>query len=182
MSFVEVKKEKALTFIEPGPVVLVTTSDGSKNNLMPLTWSMPVNFSQDFAICTGPWNATFDTMMQTGECVLCLPSPDVLRRAVLAGAVSGKDTDKFSSLGFTAVKAKTVKAPLVKECFACLECEVADYIERYSIIILHCKRVVINDEATDTRICHAVGDGTFTADGENFSYREEMRDKLPPNL
>lgn len=182
MSFAEVPAEKALTFIEPGPVTLLTTFDGVKNNVMTLTWTMPVDFEQNFAISTGPWNYSFRTLLATRECALCIPGPTILRKAVLAGTISGADADKFSSLGFTAVKAKTVAAPLIAECIACLECELSDYNERTGITILHCKRVVVNTDVKDMRICHAVGDGTFFADGERFVLREEMKDKLPPNL
>ena len=34
------KLSKAFTLIEPGPVVLVTTGDGRKNNVMTITWTM----------------------------------------------------------------------------------------------------------------------------------------------
>ena len=182
MSFKEVAKERALTFIEPGPVTLMTTFDGAKNNVMILTWIIPVDFNQNFAISTGPWNYSFRTLLSTGECALCIPGPDMLGKAVRAGAVSGEDSDKFSSVGFTAVKAKTVAAPLIAECIACLECELSDYNEKTGITILHCKRVVVNTDIKDARICHAVGDGTFFADGEKFVLREKMKDKLPPNL
>ncbi len=33
---------KASMLIEPGPVVLVTTWDGSKNNIMAISWTMVV--------------------------------------------------------------------------------------------------------------------------------------------
>lgn len=182
MAFKELDIEKALTFMEPGPVTLMTTYDGIRNNVMTLTWTMPVDFEQNFAISTGEWNYSFRTLLSTRECVLCLPCPAILRKAVLAGTVSGENTDKFSMLGFTAVKAKTVNAPLIAECTACLECELVDYDERTGLTILHCKRVVANTDIKDTRLCHAVGDGTFFADGEKFNFREEMKEKLPPAL
>ena len=181
MAFREIEPQKALTFIEPGPVVLVTTFDGKKHNVMTLTWTCPVNFDNDFILATGPWNHSFRALTETKECVVCIPPPSLLRGAVLAGTVSGKDADKFSSLGFTAVGAETVKACLIAECSACLECTVTDYLPEYSLLVIHCNRVVVNDDV-DARICHAVGDGTFFADGEKFVYRDEMKDKLPPGL
>jgi flavin reductase (DIM6/NTAB) family NADH-FMN oxidoreductase RutF len=45
---------KAFTLIEPGPVVLVTTFDGKKNNIMTISWTMVVDFSPHFAMTTGP--------------------------------------------------------------------------------------------------------------------------------
>jgi len=34
---------RAFTLIEPGPVVLVTTHDGTKNNIMTISWTMVVD-------------------------------------------------------------------------------------------------------------------------------------------
>jgi flavin reductase (DIM6/NTAB) family NADH-FMN oxidoreductase RutF len=40
--------------MEPGPVVLITTNDGQKNNMMTISWTMVVDFTPIFAITTGP--------------------------------------------------------------------------------------------------------------------------------
>ncbi len=40
----------------------------------------------------------------------------------------------------------------------------------------------IDAARTDIRLLHAVGDGTFTADGERFDRRAAMRAKLPDGL
>ena len=63
----EVPIEKALTYIEPGPVVLVTTSDGRKNNVMTISWTMAIDFDQHIVLTTGEWNYSFGTMMRTRE-------------------------------------------------------------------------------------------------------------------
>jgi len=47
------KRNKAFTLIEPGPVVLITTHDGSKSNIMTLSWIMVTDFTPRFAITTG---------------------------------------------------------------------------------------------------------------------------------
>jgi len=41
---------KAFTLMESGPVVLVTTSDGEKNNIMTISWTMVVDFTPLFAM------------------------------------------------------------------------------------------------------------------------------------
>ena len=38
---------KAFTLMEPGPVVLVTTTDGKKNNIMTISWTMVVDFTPE---------------------------------------------------------------------------------------------------------------------------------------
>ncbi len=52
----QLKLSRAFTLIEPGPVVLVTTYDGSKNNVMTISWTMVLDFIPLFAITTGEWN------------------------------------------------------------------------------------------------------------------------------
>lgn len=98
------------------------------------------------------------------------------------GMVSGEDTDKFRKFGLTALPAATVSAPLVKECLACLECEVENIVEPYGFVVMRVRRVWVNEEIADRRILHAVGDGTFCADGERFDLRKRMEAKLPPGL
>ncbi len=178
----EVAVEKALTFIEPGPVVLVTTADGNEKNVMTISWTMAIDFNQHIVLTTGSWNYSFNTLMRTGECCICVPPASMAKTVVGIGMVSGRNTDKFAKFKLSAVKGKIVKAPLIGECMACLECRVADYIEKYGFIVLKVLRVVINEDVEDRRILHAVGDGTFFADGEKINLREAMLEKLPPFL
>jgi len=65
---------KAFTLIEPGPVVLVTTNDGQKDNVMTITWTMVIGFSAAFAITTGPWNHSYAALLETKECVISIPT------------------------------------------------------------------------------------------------------------
>lgn len=174
--------EEVLTYIEPGPVVLVSTSDGKKNNLMTITWTMAASFSQDIVITTGPWNMSFQTILDTGECVVAIPPVSLLKTAVEIGMVSGADTDKFRLFHLTPVEGEVVKAPLVQECLASVECTLTEHIERYGFLVLKARRLWINSTISDRRICHAVADGRFYADGEMFDYRDIMEEKLPPGL
>lgn len=178
----EVKIEKALTFIEPGPVVLVTTFDGKSNNVMTISWTMAMDFAQHIAICTGEWNHSFGTMMRTKECVVCIPPAGMVETVVKIGMVSGADTDKFAKFGLEALPAGTVQAPLIAGCLACLECKVVDYVDKYGFVILHVTRVWENPDSKDRKMLHAKGDGRFVADGEVFDCRNLMEAKLPPGL
>ena len=65
---------KAFTLIEPGPVVLVTTNDGKKNNIMTISWTMVLDFTPAFAITTGEWNYSFAALRKTKECVISIPT------------------------------------------------------------------------------------------------------------
>ena len=171
---------RVFTLIEPGPVLLVTTAEGKKKNIMTVTWSTAMSFAPTFGIVTGAWNHSFDVLMKTRQCVVAVPGADLIEKAVGIGTCSGTDTDKFEKFSLTARKAEKVKAPLIAECLFDMECEVSDYIERYGIVILECVRAWENTARPEKRILHAVGDGTFAADGEKFDLRREMASKLPP--
>lgn len=52
--------------IEEGPVVLIATRHRGVDNVMCLSWLMPLGFSRgdcDLAIMTGPWNRSFESII-----------------------------------------------------------------------------------------------------------------------
>lgn len=170
---------KAFTLIEPGPVVLVTTSDGRTDNVMTISWTMVLDFTATFAITTGAWNHSYAALTKTKECVIAIPTVDLLDTVVGVGTCSGKDTDKFARFGLTRVTAKHVRAPLIAECLANIECRVADIIGHHDIVVLQGVAAHVDGNRKEKRLIHAVGDGTFVADGRRFDRREAMRSKLP---
>jgi flavin reductase (DIM6/NTAB) family NADH-FMN oxidoreductase RutF len=173
---------RAFTLIEPGPVVLVTTHDGVRHNVMTITWTMVLGFSAEFAITTGPWNHSYAALRDTRECVLAVPTVDLIDTAVGIGTCSGRDTDKFERFGLTPVKARHVAAPLIRECLANIECRVVDIVERHGIVVLQGVAAWRDGARAEKRTLHAVGDGTFIVDGRRIDRREMMRSKLPTGL
>jgi len=173
---------KAFTLIEPGPVVLVTTHDGRRDNVMTITWTMVLDFSASFAITTGPWNHSYAALKKTRECVIAIPTADMLDTAVGIGTCSGSEVDKFAQFGLTRAKARHVRAPLIEQCLAHIECQVADIIEPYNIVVLQGVAAYWDSARKEKRLLHAVGDGTFTVDGRKFDRREMMRSKLPDGV
>ena len=173
---------KAFTLLEPGPVVLVTTHDGKKNNIMTISWTMVVDFTPVFAITTGPWNHSFAALRKTKQCVIAIPTVDLLDKVVGIGTCSGTDTDKFEKFALTPVAGKHVKAPLIKECLANIECKVIDFNRKHSIVILEGVAAWLDTARKERRMLHAVGDGTFIADGRKLDRRKMMRSKLPAGV
>jgi len=92
----QLKLSKAFTLMESGPVVLVTTHDGQKNNIMTISWTMVLDFTPVFAIVTGEWNYSFAALRKNRECVIAIPTVDMLDKVVGIGTCSGADTDKFA--------------------------------------------------------------------------------------
>lgn len=169
---------KAFTLIEPGPVVLITTNDGAKNNIMTISWTMVVDFTPKFAITTGSWNYSYKALKEIKECVIAIPTADQIDQVVGIGTCSGKDVNKFEKFGLTPEKAKNVNAPLIKECLANIECKVIDIIKKHDIIILEGVAAYFNSSRKNKQTLHAVGDGTFVVDGRKISRRKAMESRL----
>jgi flavin reductase (DIM6/NTAB) family NADH-FMN oxidoreductase RutF len=178
----KLKINKAFTLIESGPVVLVTTYDGKKNNVMTISWTMVLDFKPTFAITTGEWNYSFAALRKTKECVISIPTVDMLNKVVGIGTCSGADTDKFEKFKLTPVKGREVKAPLIKECLANIECKIVDIVKRHNIVVLDVVAAYFDSSRKEKRTVHAVGDGTFIVDGRKLNRKKLMASKLPKGL
>ena len=170
---------KAFTLMESGPVVLVTTHHGESNNIMTISWTMVLDFTARFALTTGPWNYSYAALRKTGECVISIPTVDLIDQVVGIGACSGAGTDKFEKFGLTPVKGKYVRSPLIKECLANIECKVIDIVKKHNIVVLEGVAAYFDSSRKEKRTIHAIGDGTFVVDGRKLNRRRMMRSKLP---
>jgi flavin reductase (DIM6/NTAB) family NADH-FMN oxidoreductase RutF len=173
---------RAFTMIEPGPVVLVTTADAGRNNVMTISWTMVVDFKPVFAITTGGWNYSYAAMRRTRECVLAVPGVDLLDRVVGIGTCSGSDTDKFAKFRLTPVAGAVVGAPLIAECLANIECKVVDFVRKHDIVVLEAVAAHIDAARKERRMLHAVGDGSFIVDGRRLDRRKMMAHKIPAGV
>jgi len=175
----ELKLSRAFTLIESGPVILVTTHDGRKDNIMTISWTMVLDFTPAFAIATGEWNHSFAALRKNRECVIAVPTVDLLDKVVGIGTCSGADTDKFAKFRLTPVQGKVVRAPLIRQCLANIECKVVDIVKKHNIVVLQAVAASIDAARREKRTVHAVGDGTFIVDGRRIDRRKMMASKLP---
>jgi flavin reductase (DIM6/NTAB) family NADH-FMN oxidoreductase RutF len=173
---------KAFTLMESGPVVLVTTNDSEKNNIMTISWTMVVDFTPLFAITTGPWNYSYAALHKSRECVIAIPTVDLIDQVVGVGTCSGSDTDKFKKFGLTPVMGKHVRSPLIKECLANIECKVIDIVKKHNIVVLEGVAAYFDSSRKEKRTIHAIGDGTFVVDGRKLNRRKMMQSKLPDGV
>ena len=170
---------RAFTYLESGAVLLVTTHDSGKDNVMTISWQMVMDFSPHIAITTGSWNESYETILKTKECCLNIPGFDMVETAVEIGTVHGSECDKFTQFGLSRQKGEAVKAPLIPNCLAAIECKLEEHIEAHGILVFKGVQLWENQERVDRRVIHANGDGTFFADGKFRNLREEMRQWVP---
>jgi flavin reductase (DIM6/NTAB) family NADH-FMN oxidoreductase RutF len=110
---------KVYQTIEPGPVVLLTTADKGRANVMTMSWHMMVDFEPPLIACiVSNADFSFAALRATGECVIAIPAVKLAPKVVKIGNSSGRYVDKFAKFGLTAVPAERIAAPLLAECFS----------------------------------------------------------------
>jgi flavin reductase (DIM6/NTAB) family NADH-FMN oxidoreductase RutF len=107
--------DRAFTFVESGPVLLIATAHGRQRNVMTVSCHASMGFEPTIGIMLGPWNHSYQALLETGECVAAIPGADLMEAAVDIGNCSGGEVDKFKRFGLTARKGMKVKAPLIAE-------------------------------------------------------------------
>ena len=169
---------KIYQLLEPGPVVLLTTARKGRANVMTMSWHMMVEFEPPLVacICSGA-NYSFDALRATGECVIAVPARKLAAKVVKVGNSSGRDLDKFAAFGLTPLPAERVAPPLVAECFANLECKVADrrLVNRYNLFVLEVLKAWIDPAQKNPKTLHHHGYGKFVVDGATIELKSRMR-------
>ncbi len=168
---------KAYLLLEAGPILLVTTANKGRSNVMTMGFHMMVQHAPPLIGCViGPWDHSFEALTATKECVLAVPTVDLAKTVVDIGNCSGSDADKFERFKLTRSEAKEIGAPLIRECVANIECRVVDdgFVDRYNLWILEAVAISVDDERKERRTLHHNGDGTFSVDGRKIDLRERM--------
>ena len=169
---------KVYQTLEPGPVVLLSTSYKGKPNVMTMSWHMMVDFEPPIIACVvSNRNYSFDILRKTKECVINIPTEELASKVVKIGNVSGSKIDKFKAFDLRQEPAKFVDAPLLTECYVNLECKVVDLkmSEQYNIFILEALKGWITPSRTRPRTIHHCGDGVFVVDGKRIKLPSEKK-------
>jgi len=164
--------------IEPGPVVMVSTKIGEQANIMTMSWHMMVEFEPPTLACViGAGDYTFDIVKKTKECVINIPTVELAKKVVGCGNTSGRNVDKFKKFGLTPSAAAYVRAPLINECYANLECKVINskMAVKYNIFICEIVKAWIDRSQKNPRTIHHQGNGKFVVDGEIIKLPSRMK-------
>jgi flavin reductase (DIM6/NTAB) family NADH-FMN oxidoreductase RutF len=122
------KQVKPATYLFPTPAVMVScTGRHGAPNIITIAWAGVVCSEPPvLSVSIRPGRYSHALIAETGDFVVNIPSEGLLRELDYCGVTSGKNVNKFNELGFTALPAGSVSAPLIKECPVNLECRVLD--------------------------------------------------------
>ena len=173
--------EEIRRFIEPGPVVLVSSAWKGERDIMTMGWHMVMEFEPSLVGCY-VWteNHSRELIRKSRECVINVPTVDMAETVVGIGNSSGAEIDKFEAFGLTARKAKKVSAPLIAECHANLECRLVDtsLIRKYSLFVFEVVKAHAAMRPKYPRTIHYRGDGQFMVAGRNLNLRRKFKPEM----
>lgn len=165
-------------FLEPGPVVLVSSAYKGERNILTMGWHTVMEFTPALVGCViASGNHSFELIRRSRQCVINVPTVDLAATVAKIGNCSGADTDKFAKFKLTAADADEVKAPLIAECHANLECKLHDgrLIERYNFFIFEVVKAHAPRAPKYPKTIHYRGDGQFMVSGRSLNLRHHFR-------
>jgi flavin reductase (DIM6/NTAB) family NADH-FMN oxidoreductase RutF len=169
---------KVYRLLESGSVVLVTTAHKGRANIMTMSWHTMMEFVPPLVGCViSGNNYSFDALTKSRECVLNIPSVELAKQVVGVGNCSGNKVDKFKKFNLTPLPASQVAAPLIAECFANLECKVADtrMVNKYNFFVLEVVKAWIDPAMKNPRTLHHQGKGVFMVAGDTIRLSSKMK-------
>lgn len=160
---------KVYSLLESGPVILVSTAWKGKQNVMPMSWHTMIDFNPPLVgVVISDASLTFKMLKASRECVINIPAREIAGKALACGTVSGAKADKFAKFKLTPEKAAAVKAPLVKECYASLECKLHDASQaaKYNLFILKVLKAWVDPSVKHPATLHHRGGPSFLIAGK----------------
>jgi len=164
--------------LEPGPVVLLATAQRGKANIMTLSWHTMMEFEPPLIGCVvSGRDFSFEALVATRQCTVNIPTLELAAQVVGCGNCSGRRVDKFQAFGLTPMAARRVRAPLIAQCFANLECRVRDMrlVKRYNFFVLEVLKAWADPACKNPRTLHHRGRGVFMVAGETIKLASKMR-------
>jgi flavin reductase (DIM6/NTAB) family NADH-FMN oxidoreductase RutF len=120
-----------LEFMWPMRHFLITCGDiEGKSNIIAVSFCMPVSKEPPLIACAiGKKAYSCKLIESTKEFIINVPPRELKPKIYYCGLHSGYKVDKFKEAGLTPRPARKVRAPVIDECVAHMECKVKQEIE-----------------------------------------------------
>ena len=168
--------------LESGPVVLVTTARAGRANIMPMSWHTMMEFVPPLVGCViSDQNYTFEILRGDRRMRAQRADGGTGQKGGGLRERFGQRVDKFKTFGLTPVAGTVVKAPLIAECYANLECKVVDrkLVAKYNFFILEVVKAWIDPRRKRPRTIHHQGEGVFLVPGRTIHLPSPKTSFLP---
>ena len=165
---------KGGALLAPVPPVLVTVSDGERDNVFTVAWTGLINtIPPKTYISVRPSRYSYEILKKNGEFAINLTPASLAAACDWCGIHTGRKVDKFEKWHLTKTPAASISVPLIEECPLSLECRVFDTVElgTHHMFLADIIGVTVNEELLDRdgRLCIERADLLAFAHGEYFT-------------
>lgn len=181
---IDLPVHRVRAYMEPGPIVLLSSACDGERNVMTMGWHMVMEFSPSLIGCViARGNHSFDLVRAAEACVINIPTVAMIDTVVGIGNSTGREIDKFERFDLRIEAAEQVEAPLLRDCHANLECRVIDdaLVDRYDFFVLEVVKAHVARAPENPTTLHYTGDGVFLRSGKPISRRSDFRPALLGN-
>lgn len=150
---------KGSAMLNPTPVVLVTSKDKSgKLNIFTAAWVSTVCTKEPIiAMGIRPERLSYKYIKETGECVINLPTKNMVKIVDYCGVVSGRKENKIKHFGLETNKGIAVSAPSLEISPVAIECRVKSIVPlgTHDLFLLKIMNIKVNENLIDSsgKIC-----------------------------
>ena len=186
---------KGGALLAPVPPVMVTCSDGERDNVFTVAWTGLINtVPPKTYISVRPSRYSYGLIKKSGEFALNLTPSSLVSACDWCGIHTGRKSDKFKRFSLEKVPASEIGVPLIAQCPMALECRVFDVIEMetHHMFLADIVAVDVDEELVDgdgrlhlerAGLC-AFAHGEYFRIGESlgkfgFSVRKKHKIKAP---
>ncbi|MBE6587032.1 MAG: flavin reductase family protein [Ruminococcaceae bacterium] len=164
---------KGGALLAPVPPVLVTVSDGERDNVFTVAWTGLINtIPPKTYISVRPSRYSYEILKKNGEFALNLTPSSLISACDWCGIHTGRKVDKFKKWNLTRVPASEISVPLIDQCPLSIECRVFDVIElgTHHMFLADIVAVTVNEDLLDRdgRLCIDRAQLAAFAHGEYF--------------
>ena len=158
----------------PMQAALVTCNDEhSKTNVITIAWQTTISKKPPlYGISIAPRRYSHDLIKKSKEFVINFAPYNLVEKVNFCGVHSGRNTDKINETKLTLIPGEKIKTPIIKECYAHLECKLYDtlilgdhtFFIGEVVNILADKNIFINDllDNEKTKPCYYIGGNVYT--------------------
>ena len=168
----DIKKFYQYAFPIQSALVTCNNAEG-ETNVITIAWHTPISKKPPlYAISVAPSRFSHDLIRNSGEFVVNFAPINIVDKVHFCGSNSGRNVNKLEETDLTLGKSNVVNTPIIKECFAHLECnlyESTTFGDHTLFIgevvnILFDEKSFKNDLLENQRIrpCYYVGSNTYT--------------------
>ena len=169
---VDLPLEQARRYLEPGPVVLLSSAFEGERDVMTMGWHTVMEFSPSLVGCViASSNHSFELVRRSKACVINVPTAALVDAVVGIGTCSGSEVDKFERFGLTVEEGLDAPAPVIRECYANFVCRLHDdsLVEKYNFFIWEVVAAKVARSPKHPETLHYAGAGEFVVAGKVIS-------------